>query len=121
MKSSTTQREVLTKISTDYSRTHPHIKRALFNAYSIMHVMDAGSMIPLKPLNFGFKYEADSEMLIPEISWKSLPSHWSVVCSCSKCNRSTCPCRVAAVRCVKYCVCKKVNPSSRKNQLCNML
>ena len=93
----------------------PHIKRAFFNAYSIMHVMDAGSMTSLKPLNFGFKYEADSEMLIPEISWKSLPSHWSVVCSCSKCTKSTCPCRVATVRCVKFCVCKKVNPSSCKN------
>ena len=92
----------------------PHIKCALFNAYTIMHVMDAGNMA-IWPLNFGFKFEVDSEMLIPEMSWKTLASHWSIVCSCSKCIRSTCPCRVAAVRCVKFCQCKKVNPSSCKN------
>ena len=47
----------------------------IFNMYTIMHVMDAGSITPLKPLNFGFKVEADSEIMISEMSWKSLPSH----------------------------------------------
>ena len=59
-----------------------------------MHVMDAGSITPLKPHSIGFKIEADSEMIISEMLWKSFPSHWSVVCSCSKCIRSSCPCRV---------------------------
>ena len=39
-----------------------------------MHVMDASSITPLKPLKFGFKIEADSEMMISEMSWKSLVS-----------------------------------------------
>ena len=44
--------------------------------YTIMHVMDAGSITPIKPINFGFKIEADNKMMISEMSWKSLPSHW---------------------------------------------
>lgn len=95
----------------------PHIKRSFFNAYNIMHALelhqDSENVIALKPEDCGYTH--DKEHLIPETTWKTLESRWTVVCSCTKCARSTCPCRTAIVKCVNFCHCKKASPDACKN------
>ena len=80
----------------------PHIKSSFFNAYNIMHIFDLHHdqqrAMAVKAEDCGFKY--DKGELTPETSWKTLEPHWTVVCSCRKCARMTCPCRVANVKCV---------------------
>ena len=80
----------------------PHIKSSFFNAYNIMHIFDLHHdqqhVMAVKAEDCGFKY--DKGELTPETSWKTLEPHWTVVCSCRKCARMTCPCRVANVKCV---------------------
>ena len=97
----------------------PHIKRSFYNAYTIMHTLDIHhdpeNVISLEPEDFGFMRDNDED-LIPETSWKTLiESHWTVVCSCTNCARTTCPCRTARVKCVNFCRCKKASPSTCKN------
>ena len=97
----------------------PHTKRSYYNAYTIMHALevhhDPEHVISLRPDDCGYKYE--KEELIPETSWKTLETHWTVVCTCTKCTRATCLCRTAETNCVNFCQCKKVLPHSCKNPL----
>jgi hypothetical protein len=87
----------------------PHIQRSFYNAYITMHILEGYQNLhtvePLKPEDCGFKQ--DLGHLVPTTSWKTLEARWSVFCSCEKCARSTCPCRMAGVRCIKFCRCKK--------------
>ena len=82
-----------------------------------MHFMDTHlapeSVDSLKPEDWGF--EQDDGKLMPSKSWITLERHWSVFCACEKCARSTCPCRMANVKCVKLCRCKKTSPDACKN------
>lgn len=95
----------------------PHIKRSFFNAYNIIHALElhqnSENVIALKPEDCGYTH--DTEELIPETTWKTLESRWTVVCSCTKCARPTCPCRTAMVKCVNFCHCKKASPDACKN------
>ena len=95
----------------------PHIKRSFYNAYTIMHALevhyDPDRTIMLKPEECG--YENVKQQLLPDTSWRMLKSHWTVVCSCAKCAKSTCACRVAKARCVNFCQCKKASQSLCKN------
>lgn len=86
----------------------PHIYRAFYNAYTIMHALDSQinkQIEYLDPLNYGFMLE--SENLVPSTTWKTLEDRWSVVCHCGKCARVTCPCQAAMVKCSVFCTCKK--------------
>lgn len=86
-----------------------HIKRSLYNAYTMMHCMDIPldmeNTMVLKPEDYGYEY--DQGDLIPTTSWRILEPHWSVNCNCTKCARSTCPCKMASVNCGKFCQCKR--------------
>lgn len=97
----------------------PHIQRGFYNAYITMHTLesylDPETIESLKPEDCG--YEHDHGHLIPATSWKTLEVHWSVFCSCDKCARSTCPCRMAGVKCCKFCRCKKTSPHTCKNPI----
>ena len=97
----------------------PHIKRAFFNAYSIMHALDVNlkieQTISLKPEDFGYKYDGESQF-VPETSWNTLEPRWTVVCTCKACARVTCACRAAEVGCINFCGCKKKSKLSCKNQ-----
>jgi len=101
----------------------PHIMRGFYNAYTTMHALDSqldpNNAEILKPENCGYVH--DQGHLIPATSWKALEDHWSVCCTCSKCARSTCPCRMAdggrGVKCGKFCRCKKTLPHSCKNPI----
>jgi len=90
----------------------PHILRGFFNAYTTMHTLDSHTdpetVESLKPEDCGYEYEQGQ--LIPATLWKILPAHWSVFCTCDKCARSTCSCRMAGVRCCRFCRCKKTSP-----------
>lgn len=97
----------------------PHIQRALYNAYNIMHSLrlhlHPGPNVLLRPEEFG--YEDNNGLLTPTKSWKTLEAHWSVVCSCAKCARSTCPCRTAKLKCTKFCQCQRASPMVCKNPI----
>lgn len=95
----------------------PHIKRSFYNAYNIIQCLeiqlDKEYTVVLNPEECGFVHEQDE--LIPETSWKSLEPHWSVTCTCMKCARSSCSCRMAGVKCGKFCDCKKKFPTVCQN------
>ena len=97
----------------------PHIQRAFFNTYSTLHALEnhlyPEKAIQLQPEHFGF--ELEQGLLVPAKSWKNIEAHWSVVCPCEKCARSTCPCRVARVKCCKFCRCKKNSSNACKNPI----
>ena len=82
----------------------PHIEHALYNTYAVMHALYVylapEDPPPLKPDNWGYIH--DHSLLVPASSWKSLTSHWTVVCSCTKCARSSCQCKPANVKCVNF-------------------
>ena len=89
-----------------------HILRAFFNAYNIIHVLDSylnseTAVEVVNPEDYGF--ELNEGQLIPSTMCKTLEARWTVVCSCEKCVRSTCPCRMAEVKCCRFCKCKKNN------------
>ena len=87
----------------------PHIKCSLYNAYTMMHCLDIHlekeHVVLIKPDDYGFEYEQGD--LIPTTSWKILEPKWSVFCTCMKCARSMCPCRMASVKCGHFCQCKR--------------
>ena len=95
----------------------PHIKRSLYNAYTMMHCLDIyldkENVVVLKPDDYGYEYE--QEDLIPSTSWKVLEPKWSVCCTCMKCARSTCPCRMASVKCGHFCQCRRKSETVCKN------
>ena len=95
----------------------PHIKRSLYNAYHMIHCIDiqleTGNALLLKPEENGFQYEENE--LMPATSWKLLEPKWSVTCACTKCTRASCSCRVANVRCGKFCNCKRKSATMCKN------
>ena len=84
----------------------PHIQRAFFNAYTIMHVEELQNYdVNLRPVDFGFKVE--NECLLPETSWKTLELHWTTVCTCLTCARASCLCRIVGMMCTRFCKCKE--------------
>lgn len=94
-----------------------HIKRSLYNAYNMMQCLDIqldkeNVLLP-KPEDHGYEYEQDE--LIPATSWKTLEPRWSVSCNCTKCARSSCQCRMAGVKCGRFCQCKKTSLTVCKN------
>ena len=94
----------------------PHIHRAFFNTYTIIHALDKQLHINISdlcPLDFGFVVMNDA--LLPSTLWRSLESHWSLVCSCGKCARSICPCRTAMMKCSVFCKCNKADPIDCRN------
>ena len=94
----------------------PHIERAHYNAYTMMHVLDDFLGIKtnfLDPLNSGFVI--DNGCLLPLTTWKLLENSWNLVCHCGKCARKTCPCRMEKVRCSKFCKCKILDQCQNKN------
>ena len=95
----------------------PHIERAHFNAYTMMHVLDKQLGIRtsvLDPLNSGFII--DNGSLLPLTTWRLLEYSWNVVCHCGKCARISCPCRREKVKCSKFCKCKIMNQCQNKNK-----
>jgi len=97
----------------------PHIKRSFYNAYTIMHSfkihLDEETVLLVKPEDCGYEY--DREDLIRTTSWKTSEPHWSVSCTCMKCARSTCPCRMAGFKCGHFCQCKKKPPTVCQNPI----
>ena len=97
----------------------PHIKRSLYNAYNMMQCLDIQldkeNTVLLKPEDHGYEYDQDE--LIPASSWKTLEPHWLVCCTCTKCSRSSCPCRMAGVKCGHFCHCKKKSLTVCKNPI----
>ena len=77
--------------------------------------LDEETVVLVKPEDCGYEYDQDD--LIPTTSWKTLEPHWSVSCTCMKCARSTCPCRMAGVKCGLCCHCKKKSPTACKNPI----
>jgi len=97
----------------------PHIQDGFYNAYTTVHTLESNldpeTVESLKLDDFG--YEHDQGQLMPAKSWKNLEVHLSVFCSCDKCARSTCPCRMTGVKCGKFYRCKKSSPHDCKNPI----
>ena len=89
----------------------PHTQRAFYNALETH--CNPGTVVQSKPEDFW--YEHDQGLLLPTSSWKNLEVHWSVLCSCEKRAKSSCPCRMAEVKCRKFCQCKKHSSHACKN------
>lgn len=97
---------------------HPHIQRGFYAAYTIMHALENHldhETESLKPEDYGYVY--DQGHLMPASSWKNLDFRWSVSCTCQKCAKSTCSCRMSGVKCGKFCRCKKTSPNACKNPI----
>ena len=53
-----------------------------------------------------YGYIVDS-LLQAEMTISEMNEGWTVVCKCTNCSRTTCPCRNINVVCVRFCGCKK--------------
>ena len=82
----------------------PHIQRSFYNTYTLTHVID-GQYAPLNPQLYGFGLE--DSLLLPTRAKKELDDSWTTMCKCTNCSRSTCSCRTAKVKCVRFCGCNK--------------
>ena len=61
--------------------------------------------IPLDPLDHGYWIDEDGNM-VPIISMKPpIPCNFPLPCTCQKCSRATCKCRVLQIACCQYCKC----------------
>ena len=61
--------------------------------------------IPLNPLDHGYAKDEDGNM-IPIISMKPpIPSNFPLPCTCRKCIKVTCKCRMLKIACCQYCSC----------------
>lgn len=88
-----------------------HISRAYYAAKLVTSALDYPPPV-LDPRDYGFVENED--ILVPTQVWGSLPSSWTVVCTCGKCARATCLCKKEGVQCVEFCNCQKT-PSQCKN------
>ena len=82
----------------------PHIKRSFYNSYTMTHILDQ-SLHTLDPKLYGF-IMVDSR-LQAEMTMSEINEQWTVVCKCTNCSRTTCPCRNHNVMCARFCGCKK--------------
>ena len=89
--------------------------RVSYHIPSVYSIMPALQCMPGRPMHCNpgtvvqskpedFRYEHDQSLLLPTSTWKNLEVHGSVLCSCEKCAKSSCPCRMAEVKC-----CNSVN------------
>ena len=61
--------------------------------------------IPLNPLDHRYAKDEDGNM-IPIISMKPpIPSNFPLPCTCRKCIKVTCKCRMLKIACCQYCSC----------------
>lgn len=97
----------------------PHIQRSFYSTYTTLHAIESHlnptSVEVLKPENFGFYLDQGNYM--PATSWSTIPKEWTNFCSCTKCARTTCSCRMAGVKCSKFCLCKKATISLCRNPI----
>lgn len=85
----------------------PHIKRAFYNSHCIMHSIAINTNPSLMPDYYQWGFVMEEDVVVPEVNWRVLEEKWTIVCSCSKCARSSCPCRVEGVKCTNFCKCMK--------------
>ena len=82
----------------------PHIKRSFYNTYNMTHILNE-SCDMLDPEVYG--YIMVDSLLQAEMTISEMNEGWTVVCKCTNCSRTTCPCRNINVVCVRFCGCKK--------------
>lgn len=67
-----------------------HIRRAYYATYVMTSVLSENKT-EFNPLLYG--YDEEDELLTPDRGFRSIPTEWTVYCTCSKCVTDRCACR----------------------------
>lgn len=84
-----------------------HIKRAFLQTHKWKYSAIIEN-ISLSPLNYGYQLDDDTELVVPQITYKeNIPSDFPQPCTCLKCARANvCLCRINNIACCDFCKCR---------------
>ena len=85
-----------------------HIKRAVLQTHKWINAGTTES-ISLSPLNYGYEFETDSGILIPQVTpAERTLADFPQPCTCLKCARANiCLCRMKDIPCCDFCECSR--------------